>query len=315
MADNAPKTGLVLPSDDGPPALRQQVAQMEHEFAMAAPRGFEARQLVRDVQTAISANQDLLKCEARSVLGGAMTMAQLGLRVGVLGHGWLIPMWDSNYRWRDERGRERKGAFRAQLILGYLGIKELAYRSNQIAKVTSHNVHENDHFSVEYGMHEHLVHRPSQQDRGPVTGYYATVKLRGGPDVMFYYMTAEEARQYRDRYAMAKTKEGVILGPWRDEFDAMARKSCFRQLSKWVPLGTDLAVGLAVDETVRVDVTPNMDPVAVSEHPALDEAPQDQGPTAASELNPQAEVTVVPVQGPPVDPDEEWRKQAKEAQA
>lgn len=298
MADNTPKTGLVLPSEQG--TLRMQVAEMEHQFALAAPRGFEARQLVRDVHTAISNNPDLLKCEARSVLGGAMTMAQLGLRVGVLGHGWLIPMWD---------GRSR--GFRAQLIIGYLGLKELAYRSGQIGRITAHTVHANDHFDMEYGLDERLVHRPSTGDRGEPVGYYATVKLRGGSlsDVMFHHMTHEEAVQYRDRYAMARKKDGTIVGPWVSEFPMMAQKSCFRQLTKRIPLSTDLAVGVAVDETVRVDLNPHMDPAAVSEHPALEEAAQDEGPTAASELNPQVEV-----EDPPADPDEEWRKQAKEAQ-
>ena len=253
-------TEIALPSDNRPVSLRQQVTAMEHQFALAAPRGVEARQIVRDVLTAISQTPDLLKCDPHSVLGGAMTMAQLGLRVGVLGHGWLLPFWD-----------RRSGGWKAQLIIGYQGLVALAYRSQQVEKITARTVREKDHFSIEYGLNEHLTHRPSAGDRGEPTGYYATVKVRDA-DPMFYYMTHEEMCLYRDRYAMAKKKDGTIVGPWRDNFEGMAHKTCVRQLSKFMPKGTDLAVALAVDDTVRLDITPEARPELVSTHIEMETA-------------------------------------------
>lgn len=242
--------------------LRDQVQKMEHQFALAAPKGVEARQIVRDVLTAISQNPDLLKCDPQSVLGGAMTMAQLGLRVGVLGHGWLLPFWD----------RQSHG-FKAQLVIGYQGLIALAHRSGQIKSLSARTVHENDHFYIEYGVNENLVHRPAAGDRGEVIGYYAVVKFL--PDGhSFYYLTKPEAEVYRDRYAMAKKRDGSVVGPWKTEFDAMAKKTCIRQLSKMMPKGTDLAVALATDDTVRVDVNPKALPEHVSEHPERSEAEQ-----------------------------------------
>ena len=246
-----------------PLTLRQQVQRMEHEFALAAPKGVEAQQIVRDVLTAISQNPDLLKCDPQSVLGGAMTMAQLGLRVGVLGHGWLLPFWDY-----------RSKGFKAQLIIGYQGLAELGYRSQQIDKITARTVHEHDHFSVEYGLNEHLTHRPASGDRGKPVGYYATVRIKGSPDPMFYYMTQEEMEVYRDRYAMAKKKDGTVVGPWKSEFEGMAKKTCFRQLSKFMPKGTDLAAALAADESVRLDIDPSHRPEYVSVQPDRDAPPE-----------------------------------------
>lgn len=247
-------TEIALPSDNRPVSLRQQVTQMEHQFALAAPRGVEARQIVRDVLTAISQNPDLLKCDPQSVLGGAMTMAQLGLRVGVLGHGWLLPFRD----WKTKQ-------FKAQLVIGYQGLVALAHRSGQIKSISARTVHENDHFNVEYGINENLVHRPAVGDRGPVVGYYAVVRFL--PDgYSFFHLTKAEAEAYRDRYAMAKKSDGTVVGPWKTEFDAMAMKTCVRQLSKFMPKGTDLAVALAVDDTVRVDLDPHMPAELVSAH-------------------------------------------------
>ncbi len=247
---------------DRPTTLQQQVRSMEHQFALAAPKGVEARQIVRDILTAISQNPDLLKCDPQSVLGGAMTMAQLGLRVGVLGHGWLLPFKD----WKTQ-------TYKAQLIIGYQGLIALAHRSGQIKSLSARVVHANDHFYVEYGVNENLVHRPAAGDRGEVIGYYAVVKFL--PDGhSFYYLTKAEAEVYRDRYAMAKKRDGSVVGPWKSEFDAMAMKTCIRQLSKMMPKGTDLATALAADDTVRVDINPTSLPEHVSEHPEQQQAEQ-----------------------------------------
>ena len=284
---------VALPSEQPqPPTLKAQIVQMEHQFAMAAPRGVEAQQIVRDALTAISQNPDLLKCEPQSVLGGIMTMAQLGLRIGVLGHGWLIPFKDRakvRGQWGD--------VHRAQLVIGYQGMVALAYRSGLVDRITARTVRAADVFEVEYGLNERLVHRPAAGDRGAPVGYYATVKLRGAGEPMFFDMTHEQMLVYRDRYAMAKkydqaTQSKVIVGPWRDEFEAMALKTCVRQLSKFMPKGTALAAAMAVDDTVRVDLNPKADPVHVSHH--IERA-------AAADDTVHVDLDDVPVEEPPAD--------------
>jgi recombination protein RecT len=289
-----PGAEVALPSDEPrPPTLRDLVRKMEPEFALAAPKGVEARQIVRDAETAISQNPDLLKCEPRSVLGGLMTMAQLGLRVGVLGHGWLIP-----FKERAKVGGRWDDIYRAQLVIGYQGMIALAYRSGLVDRITARTVRAADHFDLEYGLNERLVHVPAPGERGEPVGYYATVKIRGAGEPMFFHMTHAEMLLYRDRYAMAKkwdrdTNTKVIVGPWRDEFESMALKTCIRQLSKFIPKGTDLAAAMAVDDTVRVDVSPHADILHVSHHIErgaaddtvhvdLDDVPVDEPPAGDS---------------------------------
>lgn len=252
---NQAGTDIALPSEQPkPPTLGQRITGMEHQFALAAPRGVEARQIVRDAMTALAQTPKLAECEPRSVLGALMTMAQLGLRVGVLGHGWVLPFWDS-------RARE----FKAQLVIGYKGYVALAHRSGQIASISARTVHENDHFEVEYGVDEKLVHRPSKQDRGEPIGYYAVVRFANGGH-SFWHITRQEAEHHRDRYAMSKKRDGTIVGPWKDNFDEMAQKTCVRALAKFMPQNTDLATALAVDDTVRLDYNPDADPAHVSQH-------------------------------------------------
>lgn len=254
--------------------LGQYIKAMEGEFANAMPKGTEATQLVRDALTAVRTTKNLDKCDHLSVLGGLMTCAQLNLRVGVLGHAWLIPFWNKKYE-QDEKGAWR-GHFQAQLIIGYQGFRELAQRSGQIASVVGRVVHEKDHYEVEYGLDENLVHKPFLTGpRGEAIAYYAVVKYTNG-GYSFWHISKAEAEEHRDRFAMAKywdkeKKSWVVVGPWKDDFDAMSVKTAFLKLSKWMPKSTELAAAIAADGTVRVDLSANPDAMLHAERPEPDE--------------------------------------------
>jgi recombination protein RecT len=244
--------------------LADQIRAMEKEYQLAMPRGAEATQLVRDALTALRMTKNLAKCDAPSVLGSLMTCAQLGLRPGVLGHAWLLPFWTSKHH-QDSNGRWI-GGHKAQLVIGYQGLIELAHRSGQIASLTARTVYANDEFDVDYGVADRLVHKPNLfQDRGDPIAYYAVAKFTSG-GYAFYVMTHREMLAYRDKNATAKTKEGKVFGPWIDHFEGMAHKSVIRQLAKWMPKSTQLAQALAADDGVRVDLSPTIDPAEATEH-------------------------------------------------
>lgn len=218
-------------------SLGEQISRMKDQFQMAMPRGVEATQLVRDALTALRGNPQLAQCESTSVLGSLMTCAQLGLRPGVLGHAYLVPF---------------KG--KATLVIGYQGMIELAHRSGQIKSLIARTVYSADTFRVAYGLDDALIHEPRLDgDRGEPVAYYAVAKFTSGGHA-FVVMTAEDVRKHRARHALSQG------GPWRDHFEAMAHKTCVRQLAKYLPQSTDLAHAIAADDGVRVDLTPNVDP-------------------------------------------------------
>ena len=184
-----------------------------------------------------------------------MSLAQLGLRPGVLGHAWLLPFYDS-------RSRTKK----AQLVIGYQGLIELAHRSGRVESLIARTVYANDTWDVEYGLEDKLIHKPVMTgSRGDPIAYYAVVKFKGGGHA-FYVMNHTEMDEYRDRFATAKTKEGKIVGPWRDNFEQMAWKTCVRQLARWMPKSTEFATAMEIDEGVRVNVTPTMDAAVATQH-------------------------------------------------
>jgi len=238
-------------ASDTEKVMRRKVTDLEGEFQKAMPRGAEARQLVRDALTVISNNPRLAECTRVSVLGGLMTMAQLGLRPGVLGHGWLLPL-------------RIRGELQAQLIIGYQGLVTLAQRSGLIESISSRVVYERDEFDIEYGTSDRLTHRPYLKgDRGAEIGAYAVVKANGG--VYWDYMSRTDLERHRDEFAMAK-KNGVILGPWRDHFWAMAQKTVLKRALKYAPRSTELMNAMAADDTVRVDLRDDQEISVVSQY-------------------------------------------------
>ncbi len=235
-------------------ALRDQLTSMADQYQLAMPKGLDASQLVRDALTCLSSTPKLAECDAKSVLGGLMTCAQLGLRPAVLGHAWLLPMWN-----KQTRGQS------ATLVIGYQGYLELIHRSGKVTKVTARKIREYDDYDVEYGDSEHLYHKPKLfGDKGQVIAYYATARFPSG-DSTFSIMSKEDAEEHRDKFAMAKNKAGDVLGPWRDNFDAMALKTTVLKLSKYLPKSAEFQNAVLVDGSVRTNTEPKAPVVEVSQ--------------------------------------------------
>lgn len=263
---------MTIQTTENSVTLRDQIRSMESQFALAMPKGAEAAQLVRDALTCIQQTPRLADCVPQTVLGALMTCAQLGLRPGVsgLGHAWVLPYWDSKH----ENPNGRKGAFVAQLIIGYKGYVDLAYRSGQIATVIGRTVYEGDTFDVEYGLDDQLIHKPALSgERTTPIAHYAIVKLANGGR-SFWVMTEDEMQAWKRKYA-PKNRSGNIVGPWVSDYEAMARKTCLLRLAAWMPKSTELSAAIEADNGVRTNIAPTVTAEQVTEHPTYgDDEPE-----------------------------------------
>jgi phage RecT family recombinase len=143
-----------------PKTLAEQIEAKKDVFQAALPEGAEARHLIRDAISLLRQNPNLAKCEVNTVLGGLMTFAQLGLRPGVLGHGWLIP-----FKKRVKVGNQWTDQWEAQVVIGYKGYAELIHRSAPIDHDGSPIRARERRLRARIRHQDRLVHKP--EIKGP----------------------------------------------------------------------------------------------------------------------------------------------------
>ena len=249
MASNALTTALA-PVDPaaveqtrpvGPVGLLNSPAMLE-QITESLPQGMDAATFKRHAITLVKQTPKLMECEATSVAQGIVRGAALGLDPDpALGQMYLVPRRVKV----TEAGRDQWIEV-ATFQVGYRGLYELAMRTGRIAKIEVKAVHRNDYFEAKLGTHGGLEHRPDWfGDRGPVIGWYAYAQLKDGTE-MFEVLSIADAEAHRDSFAPRK-RDGNVYGPWVDHFAAMASKTVFIKLAKWLPKSVELARGLDDD--------------------------------------------------------------------
>lgn len=223
-----------------PPTLTQLIERQVGEVKRALPRHISVERFTRIVLTAVKSTPKLLECTPESVLGGMMVAAQLGVELNTPAQeAFLLPF--SN-KIKDANGKE-SWRTEAQFILGYKGIIKLAYQSGQVASIVARSVYKGDEFDYAYGLEDKLFHRPNPDAQGEPYLWYAVVKFTNGGS---NYVVINKAEVEKHR-ARSKAKDGPA---WKNDFDAMARKTAIRILQPYIPLSPELNRVFNADETV-----------------------------------------------------------------
>lgn len=218
-------------------SIKQLLIAQEGQIAKALPSVMTPERFTRIAMTALSTNPKLQACTGESFLGALMQAAQLGLEPNTpLGQAYLIPYGNQ-----------------CQFQLGYKGLIELAHRSGEFKSIYAQTVYENDEFSFELGLDANLIHKPVLgSSRGKPIAYYAVYKLVNGGygfEVMSYDDVMDHAKQF---------SKSVNNGPWKTNFDEMAKKTVLKKVLKYAPIKTEFARGIAQDETVKSAISEDM---------------------------------------------------------
>lgn len=221
---------------------KEQIAyllnQKKGELAKMLPKTLSIERLLKVAQIAATTTPALAKCDVPSLVGAIGQCAQMGLEPNtVLGHAYLVPF---NTKRKDANGNER-WVNSVQVIIGYKGLIDLARRSGQIVSIAAHEVCENDHFELVYGLEEKLNHTPAMGERGEVIGFYAVAKLKDGGH-SFEFMSVHQVQEI-----MKATQSKGKYGPWMDHFVEMGRKTVIRRLAKYLPLSIEFQTAVALD--------------------------------------------------------------------
>lgn len=227
----------VTQTNSTPTTLAQLLQKQRPAIEAALPRHMSADRLLRIALTEVRKNPDLAKCEPLSFLGAVVQSAQLGLEPGVLGHAYLVPF-----------NNRQTGKKEVQLIVGYKGLIDLARRSGQISSITAHAVYDGDTFEYVLGLQEKLTHVPATSrvsKERQLVAVYAIARFKDGGHQL-EVMSREEVE------AIRKRSKASDSGPWRTDYEEMAKKSCLRRLAKMLPASVELQRAVELDESASV---------------------------------------------------------------
>lgn len=203
------------------PAYKEQLQQ-------ALPRGITAERMTRVVLTAINKTPKLLECTKESLWESVLNCASLGLFPDALGRAYLVPYGKT-----------------CQLIIGYKGLIDLAYRSDRIASIQLVVVREGDIFVREplaMPPIRHTIKEATGDAFRTLTHVYSVVYLKGCDNPSVDVMSKREVDEIRNR---AKASSS---GPWSTDYEEMAKKTVFRRHAKVLPMSAELAQALTVDD-------------------------------------------------------------------
>lgn len=230
-----------------------------------------ANRFVASITSAVSANAELQKCEAGSILSAALLGESLKLSPSPqLGQYYLVP-----FKQKAKNGQPE--TTKAQFILGYKGYIQLAIRSGQYRKLNVLPIKQGEllgYDPLEEVVKVRLVQDEFEREQLPTIGYYAFFEYINGFKKAIYW-SREKMLIHADRYSAAFSAFGtkgryarvsfadyeagnydpkdewLYSSFWYKDFDGMACKTLLRQLiSKWGVMSIDLQTAMERDMAV-----------------------------------------------------------------
>lgn len=186
--------------------------------------GARAPQFISSIVSLVNADKNLQRAFYESpmtVIQSALKAATFDLPVEPsLGYAYIVPF--NNYK----DGVKR---MEASFIIGYKGMVQLCLRTGAYARVPDAvDVREGELVSYDRltGDAEfHWIEDEYQREALPIIGYAGYFRLKNGAEKTIY-MTVKQIEGHEK-----KNRKGQSMGKgWREDFDAMARKTVIRRL-------------------------------------------------------------------------------------
>jgi recombination protein RecT len=194
--------------------------------------GERTPQFISSLVSMVNADQNL----QRAFYEAPMSVIQSGLKAAAfdlpidqsLGYAYIVP-FKKNYK--DDNG-EWKSKSEATFILGWKGMNQLALRTGAYKTINVVDVREGELKSYNRLTEEvelDFIEDDEQRASKPVIGYVGYYRLVNGAEKTIY-MTVKQIEAHEKKF-----RKGKNMGwGWQNDWDAMARKTVYRQLiGKW----------------------------------------------------------------------------------
>ena len=202
-----------------------------------------ASQFITSIISLVNNTESLQDVEKKSLLNACLKAAALNLPIDQnLGFAYIIPY-------------KHDGVAYAQFQMGYKGFIQLAMRTNQYRTIDVIPVYEGDtDETIKARLTSILKPTPPSTK---VVGYVAYFLLLNGFE-KYLHMTREELNAHGVKFSANYRKYNS--GLWKDEFDAMARKTVLKLLiSKYGPMSSEMMQAHEADQAVLADKTRYVD--------------------------------------------------------
>lgn len=185
--------------------------------------GKKAPQFMTSVINLVNGDTNLQKCDQMSVVSSAMVAAALDLPIDQnLGYAWVVPYGN-----------------KATFQIGYKGYVQLALRTGQYKNINVIEVYEGELQSFNRLTEEMELDFDSKVS-DKVIGYVGFFELINGFQKTIYW-TADQIEKHKQKFS----KTGFA---WKDNYDAMAKKTVLRNmLNKWGILSIDMQKAVTTD--------------------------------------------------------------------
>lgn len=211
--------------------FNDHLENMKKQMNLVLPKHISSDRMARLALTAFNADSNLRQCTFESLAASVLTAAQMGLEIGVGGHGWIIPYKTT-----------------ATFVPGWMGIIELLNRTGRGTAWTG-AVYEGDKFDWELGDSPRVKHHPTGDKSGKLTHVYAIGRIHGSDWPIIEVWTAASLVKHRDRYNKVGKKHYSFTN--ENNWEMYCRKVALLQVMKYLPKSVELAA--AIDASNAAD--------------------------------------------------------------
>lgn len=214
--------------------LRETLKAPSVEAKFKEMLGKRAPQFMTSITSVVNNNALLQKADVNSIVMGAAMAASMDLPLNsALGYVALVPF------------NSKDGCY-AQLQIQWKGLVELFLRSGQCQSIICETVYEGqlvkkNKFTGEYVFDEDA----KKSDK--IIGFMSYFRLTNGFE-KYEYMTVDEVKDHAQKFSQTyRSGRGV----WKDQFEAMAKKTVLRRLlTKWAPKSIEMQQMAIFDQSV-----------------------------------------------------------------
>lgn len=191
--------------------------------------GNRSAQFVSSLVSMVNADKNL----QQAFYEAPMTVIQAGLKAASfdlpidqnLGYAYIVPFKN----WKKDLG---KSVMEANFILGWKGMHQLALRTGAYKTINVVDIREGELKSYNRLTEEvevEFIDDDDVREGKPIIGYLGYYRLVNGAEKTIY-MTVKQIENHEKKF-----RKGDYMGKgWRDDWDAMARKTVYRKLiGKW----------------------------------------------------------------------------------